>query len=62
MFANLEHLLYCLANIKTILLIRPYANSVDPDQTALSGAVWSRATLFAIPLSILKGNATFNLK
>ena len=23
------------------------ANSVDPDQTAVSGAVWSGATLFA---------------
>ena len=29
-----------------------YANSVDPDQSALS--VWSGYTLFAIPLSILK--------
>ena len=26
-----------------------YANSVDPDQTAPSGAVWSGSTLFAIP-------------
>ena len=25
------------------------ANSVDPDQTASRGAVWSGATLFAIP-------------
>ena len=29
-----------------------YANSVDPDQTAPEGAVWSGSTLFAIPLSI----------
>ena len=29
-----------------------YANSVDPDQTAPSGAVWSGSTLFAIPLNI----------
>ena len=29
-----------------------YANSVDPDQTAPEGAVWSRSTLFAIPLNI----------
>ena len=27
-----------------------YANSADPDQTAPEGAVWSRSTLFAIPL------------
>ena len=33
-----------------------YANSVDPDQTALSGAVWSGSTLFAIPLNILRNN------
>ena len=26
-----------------------WANSADPDQTALSGAVWSGTTLFAIP-------------
>ena len=30
-----------------------YANSVDPDQTAPEGAVWSGSTLFAIP-SILR--------
>ena len=29
-----------------------YANSVDPDQTAPEGAVWSWSTLFAIPLNI----------
>ena len=29
-----------------------YANSVDPDQTAPGGAVWSGSTLFAIPLNI----------
>ena len=29
-----------------------YANSVDPDQTAPEGAVWSESTLFAIPLNI----------
>ena len=29
-----------------------YANSVDPDQTAPEGAVWSVSTLFAIPLNI----------
>ena len=33
-----------------------YANSVDPDQTAPEGAVWSGSTLFAIPLSILGNN------
>ena len=27
-------------------------NSVDPDQTAHEGAVWSGSTLFAIPLNI----------
>ena len=27
-----------------------YANSVDPDQTAPDGAVWSGSTVFAIPL------------
>ena len=26
-----------------------WANSVDPDQTAHRGAVWSGSTLFAIP-------------
>ena len=26
-----------------------WANSVDPDQTAPRGAVWSGSTLFAIP-------------
>ena len=26
-----------------------WANSVDPDQTAPGGAVWSGSTLFAIP-------------
>ena len=30
-----------------------YANRADPDQTAPEGAVWSGATLFAIPLNIL---------
>ena len=30
------------------------ANSVDPDQTAPEGAVWSGFTLLAILLSILK--------
>ena len=29
-----------------------YANSVDPDQTAPDGAVWSGSALFAIPQSI----------
>ena len=33
-----------------------YANSLDPDQTAPEGAVWSGSTLFAIPLSILRNN------
>ena len=33
-----------------------YANSIDPDQTAPSGAVWSGSTLFAIPPSILRKN------
>ena len=28
------------------------ADSVDPDQTAPSAAVWSGSTLFAIPLNI----------
>ena len=32
------------------------ANSVDPDQTAPEGAVWSGSTLFAIPLGILRNN------
>ena len=31
-----------------------YANSVDPDQTAPEGAVWSGSTLFAIPLGMHK--------
>ena len=31
-----------------------YANSLDPDQTACEGAVWSGSTLFAIPPSILR--------
>ena len=31
-----------------------YANSVDPDQTAPEGAVWSGSTLFAVPPSILR--------
>ena len=30
-----------------------YANSMDPDQTASSGAVWLGSTLFAFPLSVL---------
>ena len=29
-----------------------YANSVDPDQTAPEGAVWSVSTLFDISLNI----------
>ena len=33
-----------------------YANSVDHDQTAPEGAVWSGSTLFGIPLSILRNN------
>ena len=33
-----------------------HANSVDPDQTAPEGAVWSGSTLFAIPSTILKQN------
>ena len=33
-----------------------YANSVDPNQTAPSEAVWSGSTMFAIPLSILRYN------
>ena len=33
-----------------------YANSVDPDQTAPEGAVWSGSTLFVIPLSILRND------
>ena len=33
-----------------------YANSIDPDQTAPEGAVWSGFTLFAIPLGILWNN------
>ena len=33
-----------------------FANSVDPDQTAPEGAVWSESTLFATPLSILRNN------
>ena len=31
-----------------------YTNTVDPDQTAPNGAVWSGSTLFVIPLSILR--------
>ena len=33
-----------------------YANSVDPDQTAPRGAVWSRSTLFA-KMTFLKSQA-----
>ena len=33
-----------------------YANSADPDQTALERAVQSGSTLFAILLSILRSN------
>ena len=33
-----------------------YANSVDQDQNAPKGAVWSGSTLFAIPLGILGNN------
>ena len=33
-----------------------FADSADPDQTAPEGAVWSRSTLFAISLSILRNN------
>ena len=29
-----------------------YANSVDPDQTASEGEVWSGSALFAIPLVV----------
>ena len=35
-----------------------YVNSVDPDQTAPEGGVWSGSTLFAIPLSILSNYST----
>ena len=37
-----------------------YAHSVDPDQTAPSGAVWSGSTLFAIPQNILRKNCIKN--
>ena len=33
-----------------------YANSVDQEQTAPEGAVWSGSTLFVIPLSISRSN------
>ena len=33
-----------------------YANNADPDQTALSGAVWSGSTLFASSLCILRNS------
>ena len=33
-----------------------YANSVDPNQTAPSGAVWLGSTLFAIQQSILRNS------
>ena len=33
-----------------------YANSADPDQTALEGAVWPGTKLFAIQRSILRNN------
>ena len=33
-----------------------YANSVDPDQTAPLGAVWSGSTLFSFPLNISRNN------
>ena len=39
------HLLNILANFQTYFCIQ--ANSVDPDQTAPRGAVWSGSTLFA---------------
>ena len=39
-----------------------YANSVDHDQTAPEGAVWSGSTLFAIPLSILRKNFMYRKK
>ena len=39
-----------MLNIRTRL--EGWANSVDPDQTAPNGAVWSGSTLFAI-LSVL---------
>ena len=35
-----------------------YANSVELDQTAPSGAVWSGSTLFAISLSLLRNSFT----
>ena len=33
-----------------------YPNSIDPNQIAPEGAVWSGSTLFAIPLSIFRNN------
>ena len=33
-----------------------YANSVDPDQTAPEGAVWSGSKLFAIPRKNFRNN------
>ena len=33
-----------------------YANSIDPDQTAPKGAVWSGSILFAFQLSVLSNN------
>ena len=33
-----------------------YANSMDPDQTAPEGAVWSGSILFAIQLGVLRNN------
>ena len=40
-----------------------WANSLDPDQTASLGAVWSGSTLFAILSALLYGKATlFNFR
>ena len=33
-----------------LIIIIGMANSVDPDQTAPSGAVWSGSALFAYPI------------
>ena len=44
---NILNILYTKSSDKMV-----YANSVDPDQTAPEGAVWSASTLFAILPSI----------
>ena len=44
-------------NYPKVLDGQVWANSVDPDQTAPKGAVWSGSTLFAIP-SALFGHIT----